>query len=211
MATHSLVRAREGKAGGGVGIFVKNSIKQKVSPHYSDKDIEIVWISVHRENQRPLHIGVYYWKQENANQEEIREEMDKLSEEIQEMKTTGKSILCMDANAKLGLMGEPMSRNGKLIEEVFEEYQLEVMNSAGICRGVITRQNRAREEEKSKASILFKYMKIDEVGEYRMRNKKESDHNTIMAEIQVMNEQANKGSNKLDWNFKAPPEKWQSF
>ena len=34
-------KAREGKSGGGVGIFVKNALKQIASPHYSPRDIEI--------------------------------------------------------------------------------------------------------------------------------------------------------------------------
>ena len=37
------------------------------------------------------------------------------------MSREGEIILCMDANAKVGLMGEECSRNGKLIKKVFED------------------------------------------------------------------------------------------
>ena len=47
-----------------------------------------------------------------------------LSEEIAEIKNGGEMLLCMDANAKIGLMGETKSRNGKLIEEVFEQNEI---------------------------------------------------------------------------------------
>ena len=109
-------KAREGKVGGGVGILVKNTMEQSISPYYTNQDIEIVWVSLHKNQQRPVHIGVYYGKQESINQEEIKEEMDKLTEEILDMKASGEVILCMDGNAKIGLMGETVSRNGKLLK-----------------------------------------------------------------------------------------------
>ena len=71
-------KAREGKSGGGVGIFVKNTMKQNISPHYSDRDLEIVWVSLHRCQKKPVHFGVYYGKQESVSHEDIKEEMDKL-------------------------------------------------------------------------------------------------------------------------------------
>ena len=45
-----------------------------------------------------MHFGVYYGKQESASQEDIKEEMDKLTEEIREMKASEEIILCMDGN-----------------------------------------------------------------------------------------------------------------
>ena len=213
-------RAREGRPGGGVGILVKSTMKQIISPHYSQRDIEIVWASMHRSQRRPVHIGVYYGKQEGISQEEIKEEMDKLTEEILEMKAAGEIILCMDGNAKIGLLGENTSRNGKLIKEVFEECQLEVMNAKDICVGVVTRQNRKKESEKSaidfivatyEASQWFKSMTIDELGEFRLRNKNDSDHNTVIAEIQMREIETVKETITSDWNYKATPEKWQAF
>ena len=113
-------KAREGKSGGGVGILVKNNMKQSISPYFTNRDLETTWVSLHKNQQKPVHFGVYYGKQESLSQEEIKDEMDKLTEEILEMKASGEVILCMDGNAKIGLMGEAASRNGKLLKDVFE-------------------------------------------------------------------------------------------
>ena len=100
-------KAREKNKGGGVGICVKNDKKSIVSPHHTDRDIEILWVSIKRKDENPLFIGVYYGKQETTvSNEKIKEEMDLLSEEILEIRKEGEVILCMDANAKIGLMGE---------------------------------------------------------------------------------------------------------
>ena len=213
-------RAREGKAGGGVGIFVKDGMKQSVSPHYNNRGLELMWVSLHRNQQTPIHVGVYYGKQEGTNSEEIKEEMDKLTDEILEMKASGEIILCMDGNAKIGLMGETTSRNGNLLMEVFDECQLEVMNAKDICKGRITRQNRRVETERSaidfvlstyEASLWFGSMTIDEVGDHRLRNKNDSDHNTIIAELSITEIKTQYEAKASDWNIKAAPEKWQAF
>ena len=74
-------------------------------------------------------IGCYYGKQESrCNQDEISEEMNLLSEEIEEYKKEGEIVIFMDGNGKLGILDEEKSRNGKLLEELFNEHNLEVMN-----------------------------------------------------------------------------------
>ena len=67
-------KAREGKMGGGVGICVANNMKSVVSPHHTQRDLEIVWVSIHRPGQQPVAVGVYYSKQESAGSDEINEE-----------------------------------------------------------------------------------------------------------------------------------------
>ena len=98
-------------------------------------------------NERPMLVGVYYGKQESTSLEEIQEEMDLLTEEILEMKSIGEVIVCMDGNAKIGLMGEPVSRNGNLLLETIDECELELINNKLVCEGTITRQNRKKEDE----------------------------------------------------------------
>ena len=213
-------RAREGKKGGGVAIFVKDELKSRVAPHYSHRNLEIVWVSIERQGSRPLFFGTYYGKQEGVKVDEITEEMDNLAEEIKEVKAEGELILCMDANAKIGLLGEEMSRNGKLMEMVMEECELIVMNKENVCKGVVTRQNRKRTEEKSAidfivasygASQCFNSMLIDESGDLRIRNVNDSDHNTIVAGISLNEVPKAPIKCVTDWNFRAPPECWQSF
>ena len=58
-------------------------------------------------------IGTYYGKQESrTSKEEIDREMMQLQEEIKEMLNEGEIILAMDANSKIGILGEETSRNG---------------------------------------------------------------------------------------------------
>ena len=170
-------RKREGKNGGGVGILVRNDVKNKTSPHVSDRNIEIMWISIQRKTGRPLMIGVYYGQQESrTNKDEIELEMSLLREEISEMKMEGDILMAMDANSKIGLLGENISRNGKLILKVFQDTGLSVLNNKEYCTGRITRRNTNNDDEKSaidfivadnESSFLVKKILIDEEGFYK--------------------------------------------
>ena len=90
------------------------------------------------------------------------------------------------------------------------------MNKSRKCKGVITRQNRKNTSEKSaidfvvssmEAESMIESVTIDEEGLYRFKGKCESDHNTIMTEMNI----AKKGERKVkrcDWQLNAPDEKW---
>ena len=214
-------KARKTAKGGGVAIFVKNDKKSIVAPHYTHRDIELLWISIHRRLNTPVFIGVYYGKQESTcSVQKITDEMDLLSEELLEKKQEGEMILCMDANAKIGLLGESVSRNGKLISNVFDECEMVVINGTDKCDGQITRQNRKNKEERSAidfvtatqdASDWIARMKIDEDGDLRMKNKAESDHNTILLDLQIPDTAAHKSAKLTTWNIKASTEKYNQF
>ena len=145
--------------------------------------------------------------------------MEQLKEEILEIRSESEIILMMDGNGKVGLLGEKTSRNGKLLENVFEHTGLTLMNKSRKCKGVITRQNRKNTSEKSaidfvvssmEAESMIESVTIDEEGLYRFKGKCESDHNTIMTEMNI----AKKGERKVkrcDWRLNAPDEKWQQF
>ena len=168
---------------------------------------------------KPLYIGVYYGIQESTNIERAKEEMGHLADEIEEMKSEGDLILCMDANAKIGLMGEEPSRNGRMMRVLFEECGIVVINETEKCKGVITRQNRTKEQEKSAIDfVIASYdigqnitsMLIDENGDYRLKSKKESDHNTIIVDVKLDLKQQ-KQPKRTQWNLNAPAEAWALF
>ena len=93
-------RARQGKKiGGGVGILVRNDMCIYTTPHYSDRSIEIIWVFIRRKAQPPLIIGSYYGKQEQTNKNDIEQEMQLLTEEIEEKKKEGEILLLMDGQA----------------------------------------------------------------------------------------------------------------
>ena len=212
-------RARTEGKGGGVGISVRNDRKALFSPHYTERPLELIWVSVALPNEKPLYVGVYYGLQESVNIGKMQEELDLLASEIMEIQNEGEMILCMDGNAKIGLMGEEPSRNGKMMKEVFNKCGIVIMNESEICEGVVTRQHRSRLEEKSAidfiiatygASRKILKMHIDEEGHYRMKNKTESDHNTILVDICL--DRAPKNQQVVTkWNLNAPPEAWAFF
>ena len=149
-------KAREKKAGGGVGIFVDNEIKHCTAPHINSRNLEIIWISITRKNLRPVFVGVYYGKQESeGTKADIEAEIGQLTEEILEIQQEGEMILFMDANAKIGLMKEPVSRNGKLLLKLIEETSVKIINGSQKCKGAITRQNRRKLEEKSAIDFVL--------------------------------------------------------
>ena len=51
----------------------------------------------------------------------------------------------MERNGKIGILGEEISRNGRLLLDVFDEKELVVMNKSDICEGAVTwvNQNKA--------------------------------------------------------------------
>ena len=188
-------KCRTSANGGGVGILIRNDIKMNVTPHVSDRETELMWISLRRKNLPPLIIGTYYGKQENkTTKAEIEREMMLLNEEIAEMKADGEILLAMDGNAKIGILGEPISRNGSLLLRVVEDNDLTIMNKSVKCKGKVTRENTKNAEEKSAIDYIItsksieewiENMVIDEEGTAKIRGKTESDHNTIIIDLKV--------------------------
>ena len=79
-------------------------MKDRITPHSSDRPIEIIWISIRRGGNDPLFVGCYYGKQETrCSKEEIKNEMDILSEEIEELKREGDIMFFMDGNGNWNL------------------------------------------------------------------------------------------------------------
>ena len=153
----------------------------------------------------PLLVGIYYGKQEcRVSKSQIENEMQLLNEEIEEMKKDGNMLIVMDANAKIGLLGEEISRNGYSLLETFENTELNVMNSGDKCKGRITRKNTQNENEVSAIDFIVtdstveqwvKEIEIDEIGLNKIKGKNDSDHNTITV---------TKVTKGTIWNVKAP-------
>ena len=214
-------KSRE-EVGGGVGIFVRNDTMDHVTPHESSRDLEIYWISVRRKNQRPLYIGVYYGKQESrVRNDDIDIEFGELTEEILELKREGDIILCTDANAKIGMLGEPVSRNGKHLLKMIDEIPLVNMNSSQKCKGKVTRINRKNSAEKSAidfvltcqdAEELIKTIDIDEDKEYVMKNEKAiSDHNSFFINLDINDIDEHHIPQRSIFKTTASDTQWESF
>ena len=70
-------RARTEGKGGGVGISVRNDRKALFSPHYTERPLELIWVSVALPNEKPLYVGVYYGLQESVNLGKMQEARQK--------------------------------------------------------------------------------------------------------------------------------------
>ena len=214
-------KSRNGRGGGGVAILVRNDIINLVIPHISDRDLEIMWVSFKRKKCVPILIGCYYGKQESrCSKDEINIEMGKLSEEIEEYKKEGEIMIFMDGNAKIGLLGEQKSRNGKLLEDVMESHVLNFLNQNDKCKGKITRQNTKNQNEKSAIDFVVSTpemeknlisMIIDEEGSYKIKGKHETDHNTIITLFQLPNYHKPTVTQNSKWRINAPEENWKLF
>ena len=151
-----------------------------------------------------------YGPQDDA-EEEVRESFfSRIDIEVKSAKLAG-TLICleMDANAKLGkeiITDDPndQSKNGKLLEEVLIENDLVVVNAQNICHGVITRHRQTvNSTEKSVLDyfivcrgfyVFIKSMIIDEERAYSLtkysgktgnKKSKESDHNTLILEVDI--------------------------
>ena len=214
-------KSRNGRGGGGVAILVRNDIINLVTPHISDRDLEIMWVSFKRKKCMPIIIGCYYGKQESrCSKDEINIEMGKLSEEIEEYKKEGEIVIFMDGNAKIGLLGEQKSRNGKLLEEVMKSHDLNFLNQNTKCKGKITRQNTKNPSEKSAIDFVVSTseteknlisMIIDEEGTYKIKGKNDTDHNTIITQFQLPSYYKPTVTQNSKWRINAPEENWKAF
>ena len=103
-------------------------------------------------NNSALHIGVYYGKQEQAPEEQIREEFSKLTTQINKLKQNGEVILTGDFNAKLEVNNDQakqnQSRNGKIMADFLKNTGHQPISLKANV-GTWTRENRNNCMEKS--------------------------------------------------------------
>ena len=136
------------------------------------------------------------------------------------MKKQGEILLTMDGNAKLGLLGEDLSRNGKLLMHLIETNNLVIMNKDAKCQGKVTRQNTKNPEEQSAIDFIvtsqecatwLHQMTIDEKGEIKVRGKNPTDHNTIMVQLLIPKVDRKQVIKQTHWNLRASETKWKNF
>ena len=213
-------RPRTEGAGGGVGVLVSNNRKGIVAPHTTTREIEMSWVSLRRNKDKPIYIGIYYGKQESrVSKSEIEHEMDLLMEEIREKQREGDIIIAMDGNGKVGILNEKISRNGEMLLRVFGETNLHFLNKSTICSGQITRQNTKNRNECSAIDFVLcssqligciQKMVIDEEGIHKISGLKDTDHNTITVHFELNKTEEKKRQTPV-YRINAPEEKWEEF
>ena len=206
---------------GGVGILVKDDLKHIITPHEPFHDIELFWVSIRQKNKKPIYCGIYYGKQESCSVQDMKNEMEKLCEEILEKKKDGEILFFTDGNAKIDILSEGFSRNGRLLSNVVSECELDIMNLSDKCAGKITRLNRGKRDEKSAIDFVFTSqeishyvaeMLIDEDENYLLKGKAPTDHNSIIVKLNMSDIIKETNQPKVvKWRLSAPDELWNEF
>lgn len=214
-------KSRNEKSSGGVGILIKDQLRSYMSPITTTRDIEMIWVNIMRSNKVPYFIGVYYGKQESrVNKEEIEEEMETLMEEIMEKRSEGEIMIAMDGNGKIGILNEPISRNGRLLLDVFETTELQIMNYSQKCEGKITHRAKKKNEKDSAIDFILatpilsagiQKILIDEEGLYRLKGKASTDHNSMIIDTNLSNIYKINKPKGVTWRMKAPSQCWEKF
>ena len=137
-------------------------------------------------------------------------------------RTTNKMLEEVDTTFNVGLLGEEVSRNGKLLLKTFEETNLTLINNNSKCTGKITRKNTKKDTEYSAIDFVVtnetvekwvKRMIIDEDGIMKVKGKNdnETDHNTIHIKLNISNIDKTKVVKRTGWNLRASSTKWTAF
>ena len=204
-------KIKEERDGGGVGILIKDTLKNSITIEpLTAKSIEILLLKLNLNNSEYLVVMIYYGRRESyTNKEESVTEFKNIETIIEWYQNQQyHTLLIEDFNAKIGsdekgIQNEDkqVSRNGMMMRDLIEMYDLTVVNNEPICSGKWTRISSTKQNQKSIldyvicASPLKYYMQemiIDEEENYRLKSKNRSDHNTIMLTINKKLNQINK-------------------
>ena len=184
--------------GGGVALLIREDIKHltKRAPDLEDQDQEVKWIE-YTSGKHKVFIGVYYGPQEKVSDEEAEREYSQLTTQINKLKKQGEVILVGDFNAKLEInnqvVQQKVTRNGKCMQRMLDETGMKPKSTEATI-GHWTRVKRKDTSERSvidyvlmtdKTAQSTKYIEIDELGALRLKGKAESDHNTIIVELDL--------------------------
>ena len=184
--------------GGGVALLIREDIKHMTNraPEVEDQDQEVKWVE-YNSGKNKVYIGVYYGPQEKVSDEETERQFSQLTSQINKLRKLGEVILVGDFNAKLEInndvVQQKISRNGKCMQRMLDETGLQTKS----LEATIGHWTRVKRKDTSECSVIdyvlmtektaqsTKYLEIDESGAYRLKGKAESDHNTILVELDL--------------------------
>ena len=223
-AYKSYINNREEKSGGGIEILIRKNIENR-TVKISEGTQEIEELTVRTESKkRIINIISLYGKTEGREtKENIKKQFSHLEELIKRIESSGEDyILIGDLNAKIGCKEDGIEGNneeqneaGKALLNLEKVTQGTIINKTPKCKGQWTRVNTKNGSEKAILDYVMTNesvyddiieMKIDEEKLYRLTNYKgkeikETDHNTIIIEINDTRQQQ-KRDKKVIWNTK---------
>ena len=150
---------RQHKEEGGVGYFIKNSIKNSCTVESDNNTTtEILWIKLKLKGQENLFIGVLYGKQESKHcRKELEEGYEVIERSVYSYtKTNNKIILVGDFNGKIGndengiTNGDTyITANGRRVRSMVRTLNMVILNKHAKCEGKWTKVNTKNCNEKS--------------------------------------------------------------
>ena len=163
----------------------------------------MIWIEIKTTHNNKIYIGTYYGKQEKEPRENIEREFSQLESQINKLQREAPIVLIGDFNAKIEINKrnayQKQSPNGKYLQQLIDNQNLIPINTTS-DKGAWTRVNRKNPKERSiiDYALISKSLAnnitettTDEVGTHRIRGRNETDHNTIMVNINMqMNKQS---------------------
>ena len=138
-------KIREKRNGGGNGILIKDTLINDITIEpITAKNIEVLLLKLNLNNSEYLVIMIYYGKQESrTNKEEAIAEFKNIEIIIEcQQNQQYHTLLIRDFNAKIGSDekgiqngDKQVSRNGIMLRDLIEKYDLTVVNNEPICSG----------------------------------------------------------------------------
>ena len=194
---------RKNKEGGGVAILVRNDCIHltKEVQGLETQDQEIAWTNL-RINNNNIYIGVYYGQQEKVKEEIIEREFSQITTQINKLKRTGLVALMTDCNAKLNINSEEIqqeeSDNGKIMKLMINNTNTKIPSIQKIKPDWTRNKEKTIDGRKIHEKSIIDYVITcsemeknitnivnDQEGIYRIKGKKESDHNTFIIETSI--------------------------
>ena len=126
-------RERGRKAGGGVGLLVRNGLKARVLKEHE----AMMWVELRLETGEKLAIGVVYMNPEGVRVQESQEYFDVIQADVLQWYQKGYRVVVMgDFNAHIGL-GEEVTpnRNGRRLLNMTFAANMAIVNELSICEG----------------------------------------------------------------------------
>ena len=223
-AYKSYTNNREEKSGRGIEILIRKNIENKTIK-ISEGSPGIEELTIRTESKkRIINIISLYGKIEGREtKENIQKQFSHLEELIKRIESAGEDYLLIgDLNAKIGSKekgiegnNEEQNEAGKALLNLEQTTHGVIVNRTTKCKGKWTRVNTKNENEKAILDYVMTNesvyddiieMKVDEeklfrLTKYKGKEMKETDHNTIMIEINDAR-QHQKKDKKVRWNTK---------
>ena len=203
-------RPRKKKQGGGIGFLILKDIEKYVSIHKVEEgENEKMWIQYKQKKNKDLYLGLYYGKQESRTPKEtIEDELNQIGRDIMNIKQNDGEVLLMgDFNIKLI---DERSRDSDALRQLVDDLNMVIINETEKCEGQWTRVNTKRQSERSVIDYIITTqdmynevleMKVDEDECYKLSGKNPSDHNTIILNTMLAQQQSIKEKREVKWRI----------